>query len=52
MGELGVHAMIDAIAGRAVEQRVDTGATMVTRENMSEPPIKILLAPDLATYLN
>ena len=52
MGELGVHAIIDAIAGRSVEPRVDTGATMVTRDNMSEPPIKILLAPDLATYLN
>ena len=35
-----------------VEPRVDTGATMVTRENMNEPAIKILLAPDLATYLN
>ena len=43
MGELGVHAIIDAIAGRSVEPRVDTGATMVTRDNMSEPPIKILL---------
>ena len=52
MGELGIHAIIDAIAGRSVEPRVDTGATMVTRDNMSEPPIKILLAPDLATYLN
>jgi ribose transport system substrate-binding protein len=52
MGELGVHAIVDAMAGRSVEPRVDTGATMVTRDNMNEPPIKILLAPDLATYLN
>jgi ribose transport system substrate-binding protein len=52
MGELGVHAILDTIAGRAVEPRVDTGATMVTRENMREPAIKLLLAPDLATYLN
>jgi ribose transport system substrate-binding protein len=52
MGELGVRAILNAIAGRLVEPRVDTGATMVTRENMGEPSVKILLAPDLATYLN
>jgi len=52
MGELGVRAIVDAVAGHAVEPRVDTGATMVTRDNMSEPAIKTLLAPDLATYLD
>jgi ribose transport system substrate-binding protein len=52
MGELGVRAILDAAAGHPVEPRVDTGATMVTRDNMSDPAIKALLAPDLATYLN
>jgi ribose transport system substrate-binding protein len=52
MGELGVRAIVDAMTGRSIETRVDTGATMVTRDNMNEPAIRILLAPDLATYLN
>jgi ribose transport system substrate-binding protein len=52
MGELGVRAIVDAMTGRSIETRVDTGATMVTRDNMNEPAIRTLLAPDLATYLN
>jgi hypothetical protein len=40
------------MTGRSIETRVDTGATMVTRDNMNEPAIRTLLAPDLATYLN
>ena len=47
MGELGVKMLLDKLAGKPVEKRVDTGATMVTRENMSQPEIKALLSPDL-----
>jgi ribose transport system substrate-binding protein len=52
MGELGVKMLLDKMAGAAVDKRVDTGATMVTRDNMSQPDIKALLAPDLAKFLN
>jgi ribose transport system substrate-binding protein len=52
MGELSVKLMSQALKGGTVEKRVDTGATMVTKENMGEPAIKALLSPDLATYLN
>jgi ribose transport system substrate-binding protein len=48
MGELAVRAAVDALAHRRVEHRVDTGVTMVTRDNMNEPQIRGLLAPDLS----
>jgi ribose transport system substrate-binding protein len=51
MGELGVSFALDAAAGKAVDKRVDTGATMVTRDNMNQPDVKALLHPDLKTYL-
>ena len=34
--------------GEDVEGRIDTGATMVTRENMEEPDVAALLTPDLS----
>jgi ribose transport system substrate-binding protein len=51
MGELGVSYALDALAGKPVEKRVDTGATLVTRENMAQAEVKALLHPDLASYL-
>jgi ribose transport system substrate-binding protein len=52
MGEEGVASILKAIKGESVEKRIDTGATMVTRDNMSQPDIHALLAPDLAKYLH
>lgn len=52
MGEQGVRSLLDKIQGKPVEKRIDTGATMVTREKLATPEIKALLTPDLATYLN
>lgn len=48
MGDLAVRAAVDHLDGTPVEPRIDTGATMVTRENMDEPEIAALLAPDLS----
>jgi len=45
MGYLGVKAAIDAINGKAVEKRIDTGVTVVTMENFNEPEIQKLLNP-------
>jgi ribose transport system substrate-binding protein len=47
MGDLGVRTALDAIRGRPVAQRIDTGVVVVTRENRSEPSIDALLHPDL-----
>jgi ribose transport system substrate-binding protein len=48
MGELAVRTAVSRLRGETVEARIDTGATMVTRENMDEPAIHRLLAPDLS----
>jgi len=51
MGELGVRAAVDKLDGRAPEPRIDTGATVVTKETMGAPEIKALLSPDLSAWL-
>ena len=51
MGELGVQSLLDKAEGKSVEKRIDTGATLVTRDNMQEDAIKALLSPDLTRYL-
>jgi len=51
MGYLGVKTIVAAQQGRPLEKTVDTGETLVTRENMNQPEIQALLAPDLKTWL-
>lgn len=48
MGELAVRTAVARLRGEHVEPRIDTGATMVTRDNMDEPAIRRLLSPDLS----
>lgn len=45
MGYMGVKAVLDAIAGKPVEKRIDTGVTIVTRENLDTPDVQKLLHP-------
>jgi ribose transport system substrate-binding protein len=45
MGYLGVQAALDAIAGKEVEKRIDTGVTVVTAGNINEPEIQKILNP-------
>jgi ribose transport system substrate-binding protein len=52
MGELGVRTMVAHLEGQEVEPRIDTGATLVTRENVSTPEIRQLLLPDLSPWLD
>jgi ribose transport system substrate-binding protein len=51
MGYLGVKTMVAHLRGEKVEKRIDTGVHMVTPENMEQPEMKELLAPDLAKWL-
>lgn len=51
MGYLGVTTMVKHLQGEKVEKRIDTGVTMVTPENMEQPPINELLHPPLDKYL-
>jgi ribose transport system substrate-binding protein len=52
MGYLGVKTMFAHLNGETVENRIDTGATLVTKENMEKPEIKELISPDLAKWLD
>jgi len=51
MGYLGVRSIIDHLQGKPVEKRIDTGVTMVTRDNLGAPEIQTLLHPPLDQYL-
>lgn len=52
MSYLGVKTMLDQIAGKPIESRVDTGVIVVTPANLDQPEVKELLNPPLAQYLN
>jgi len=43
MGYEGVKAVVAAIEGKKVEKRIDTGVSLVTKDNMNDPEIKSLL---------
>jgi ribose transport system substrate-binding protein len=45
MGYLGVKAIVDSIHGKPVDKRIDTGATLVTKANLSDPTVAELIAP-------
>ncbi len=51
MGYLGVTSIVQHLRGEKVQKRIDTGVTLVTRENMHQPEIKELIQPDLTTWL-
>ncbi len=51
MGYLAVTAAADALAGKPVEPRIDTGVVLITKENMNTPESKELLSPDLKALL-
>lgn len=45
MGYLGVKTMMDLLAKKEVEKQVDTGAVLVTKENLETPDVAKLLEP-------
>lgn len=51
MGYLGVKTIVAHIHGEKVDKRIDTGVTLVTRENLEQPAMKDLLEPDLTKWL-
>src|SRR6267142_7177912 len=48
MGYLGVRTMVEALQGKNVGKRIDTGVTMVTLDNLNSPDIQTLLHPPLS----
>lgn len=51
MGYEGVLTLMKHLQGETVPKRMDTGVTLVTRENMDQPEVRDLLAPPLDKYL-
>jgi ribose transport system substrate-binding protein len=51
MGYLGVMTLVHHLEGKKVEKRIDTGVSLVTKENMDDPEMAALLAPPIAKYL-
>ncbi|MFN8008378.1 MAG: ABC transporter substrate-binding protein, partial [Terriglobia bacterium] len=47
MGYEGVRTICEKLDGKTPLHRIDTGVTMVTKENLSDPKIHQLLNPDL-----
>lgn len=43
MGDLGVKAVLDLIAGKSVADKIDTGVVFVTKENIDKPEAKNVL---------
>jgi len=52
MGYLAVKMLVEHLRGAKIDERVDTGLTLVTPENMNEPEMQKHLLPDLDAYLN
>jgi ribose transport system substrate-binding protein len=51
MGYTAVKTVVEHLRGAQVEKQIDTGAKLVTPENMDTPEIKELLHPDLGKWL-
>jgi len=51
MGYLAVRTMADHLRGKPVEKRIDTGARLVTKENLEDPAVKEVIQPDLKKWL-
>lgn len=51
MGYEGVTTLVKSLKGGTVPKRLDTGVTLVTKDNMDQPEVKELLTPPLDKYL-
>jgi ribose transport system substrate-binding protein len=51
MGYQGVKTLVAHLRGEKVERRIDTGSTVATPENMSDPEVRKLLEPDFKKWL-
>lgn len=51
IGYLATKTMADYLRKKPVEKRIDTGAKLVTRDNVDSPDMKALLEPDLKRWL-
>ena len=52
MGYVAVKTMAEHLRGKPVDKRIDTGAQLVTKENLDDPKVKEVLEPDLKKWLD
>jgi ribose transport system substrate-binding protein len=43
MGELGVQAVLDLLGGETIEEQIDTGVVLVTKDNIDQPEAQNVL---------
>lgn len=48
MGRISVETMVQHLGGRNADGRIDTGARIVTRDNLQSAEVQALLSPDLS----
>ena len=51
IGYMSVKTMVQHLRGQETQDRIDTGATLVTKDNLDNPDIRELLHPDLEKWL-
>jgi ribose transport system substrate-binding protein len=51
MGYLSIKTLVAHIRGQSVERRIDTGSSLVTKDNVDTPDIQALVKPDLQKWL-
>ncbi len=51
MGQLGVQAMADHLAGRPVDKLIDTGTLVATKENLETPAIQAVIHLEFDRWL-
>ncbi|MBV9949902.1 MAG: substrate-binding domain-containing protein [Myxococcales bacterium] len=51
MGYLAVKTLVLHLGGKPVARRIDTGSTLVTRDNLDAPEVQAIVSPDLKTWL-
>ena len=51
MGYLAVTKSIEALEGKKIDKRVDTGVTIITKENIKSEEMKEVLFPDYNKWI-
>lgn len=52
MGYLSVKMAVQHVQGGKVDERIDTGSTLVTKDNMDDPDLQALIHPPLDEFLD
>ena len=52
MGYLSVKMAVQHVQGGKVEERIDTGSTLITKDNMDNPDLQALIDPPLEKFLD